>query len=42
VKIISGSVGDESVVVAGVNVLNENERVKVLDPVSKTNVGGLL
>lgn len=42
VRIRSGLSGDESVVVAGVNVLNENERVKVLDPVSKTNVGGLL
>ena len=42
VKIISGLSGNESVVVAGVNVLNDNQQVKVLEPVSETNVGGLL
>jgi len=30
------------VVVAGVNSLNENDKVEPLEPVSETNVGGLL
>ena len=40
--ISSGLKGDEQVVRAGVNVLQENEKVGVMDGPKKTNVGGLL
>ena len=42
VKITGGLRGDEKVVVAGVNVLQENQKVEVLQTVSETNIGGLL
>jgi RND family efflux transporter MFP subunit len=42
IRIASGLQINEQVVVAGVNLLNENEKVEPLTPVSKTNVGGLL
>jgi len=42
IRINSGLQVNEQVVVAGVNLLNENEKVEPLAPVSKTNVGGLL
>jgi hypothetical protein len=34
--------GKEKVVVAGVNVLKENQKVVLLETASKTNIGGLL
>ena len=40
--IISGLQPGEKVVVAGVNLISENERVEPLVPVSETNAGGLL
>lgn len=40
--ISSGLKGDEQVVRAGVNALQENEKVGVMDGPEKTNVGGLL
>jgi hypothetical protein len=42
IKIISGLNGNEKVVVAGVNVLRENQKVEILKPASETNFGGLL
>jgi len=42
VRIIHGLTGNEKVVVAGVNVLKENQKVEVLETAGKTNVGGLL
>lgn len=42
IKIISGLQPGEQVVVAGVTLIGENERVEPLEPVSETNVGGLL
>ena len=38
----SGLNGNEIIVVAGVNILKENQRVDILDNASDTNVGGLL
>ena len=40
--ISSGLKGDEQVVRAGVNALQENEKVRVIHTDSKTNVGGLI
>lgn len=40
--VTDGLKGDERVVKAGVNALQDNEKVKIIDSVSKTNVGGLL
>ena len=42
IRVTSGLNSDEVVVVAGVNVLTENQKVEVLGKVSETNVGGLL
>ncbi|SHF05066.1 RND family efflux transporter, MFP subunit [Mariniphaga anaerophila] len=42
IRIKEGLQVKEQVVVAGVNSLNENEKVKLLEPVSETNVGGLM
>jgi RND family efflux transporter MFP subunit len=42
VIIRSGLKNGDKVVVSGANVLNENEKVQVLQPASKTNIGGLL
>jgi RND family efflux transporter MFP subunit len=42
VRILNGLTGNEKVVVAGVNVLKENQKVEVLETAGKTNVGGLL
>jgi len=42
IRISGGLEGNEQVVVAGVNSLNENDKVEPLEPVSETNVGGLL
>lgn len=42
IRIVSGVQVTEQVVVAGVNQLNENDKVEPLAPVSATNVGGLL
>ncbi|MBW6537331.1 MAG: efflux RND transporter periplasmic adaptor subunit [Mariniphaga sp.] len=42
IRIESGVQVNEQVVVAGVNQLNENEQVEPLEPVSETNIGGLL
>lgn len=41
--VISGSVADgDQVVTSGVHHISDGEKVELLDPVSKTNVGGLL
>lgn len=40
--VTAGLRGDEQVVKAGVNALRDNQKVKVIDNVSRTNVGGLL
>lgn len=40
--VIEGLTGQERIVRAGVNVLREGERVRVIESPSKTNVGGLL
>ena len=42
VTIANGLKAGEIVVSAGVNSLQENQTVKVLDPISSTNKGGLL
>jgi hypothetical protein len=42
IRISGGLEGNEQVVVAGVNSLNENDKVEPLEPVSETNVGGQL
>lgn len=38
----SGLNGSEQVVEAGVNSLHDGEKVKVIEPTSETNVGGLM
>ena len=42
ILILSGLQGNETIVVAGVNVLNEGEKVEMIKPASETNIGGLL
>ena len=42
IRISDGLKPEEQIVVAGVNNLSDNERVEPLEPVSETNVGGLL
>jgi RND family efflux transporter MFP subunit len=42
VRITKGIQVNEQVVVAGVNTLNDNDRVEPVRPVSDTNIGGLL
>lgn len=42
VYVMSGLQPGEQVVVAGVSLISENERVELLEPVSETNAGGLL
>lgn len=42
IHIVSGLKGNETIVVAGVNLLNDGEKVEVIKPVSETNIGGLL
>ncbi len=42
VRIEEGLSGNEMIVVAGVHVLKENQKVEVIGPVSETNIGGLL
>lgn len=40
--VLGGLTGDEQIVRAGVHVLQEGEKVRVIDAPSSTNVGGLL
>lgn len=40
--VVDGLTGDEQIVNAGVNALQDNEKVRIIEPVSPTNVGGLL
>lgn len=40
--VVDGLSGDEHIVNAGVNALRDNEKVRIIEPVSPTNVGGLL
>lgn len=40
--VVDGLSGDEQIVNAGVNALRDNEKVRIIEPVSTTNVGGLL
>lgn len=40
--ITSGLSGNESIVRAGVNMLHEGEKVRVIDEPSETNAGGIL
>lgn len=40
--VIEGLTGEERIVRAGVNVLQEGQRVRVVEKTSKTNIGGLL
>jgi membrane fusion protein, multidrug efflux system len=42
IRIVSGLSGADSIVVAGVNSLHENEKVRLLEAASETNIGGLL
>lgn len=42
IYITKGLNGTETIVVAGVNTLNDNEKVEIVKPTSKTNIGGLL
>lgn len=42
IRISEGLQPEEQIVVAGVNNLTDNERVQPLEPVSETNLGGLL
>jgi multidrug efflux pump subunit AcrA (membrane-fusion protein) len=42
IRISQGLQPNELIVVAGVNNLTENEQVEPLEPISETNVGGLL
>lgn len=42
IQIVSGLKGNEIIVVAGVNLLNDGEKVDIIKPVSETNIGGLL
>jgi RND family efflux transporter MFP subunit len=41
-RVLSGLTGQEIIVVAGVNVLKEEQKVIPIKPVTETNVGGLL
>lgn len=40
--VVKGLTGEERIVQAGVHVLRDGERVRVIEKPSKTNVGGLL
>ena len=40
--VVEGLTGEERIVRAGVHVLREGERVRVVEKTSETNVGGLL
>lgn len=40
--VTSGLAGDERIVLAGVNVLRDGDKVRPIEKVSKTNVGGLM
>lgn len=42
IQLIAGLQAGEQIVVAGVSLLNPNDRVEPLEPVSQTNIGGLL
>jgi RND family efflux transporter MFP subunit len=42
IRIISGLKSDELIIVAGVTVLREGEVVKLIEPASATNIGGLM
>lgn len=42
IRVSRGLTGEEVIVVAGVNVIKENQKVTPIKPVSETNVGGLL
>lgn len=42
IRITQGLEINEMIVVAGVNLLHENEKVEPIEPASKTNIGGLL
>jgi membrane fusion protein, multidrug efflux system len=42
VEVVSGLEASESIVTAGIHYLTEGQTVKPIEPVSKTNVGGLL
>ena len=40
--VASGLSGDETIVRAGVNSLQEGEKIRIIEQPSKTNVGGVL
>jgi RND family efflux transporter MFP subunit len=42
IRIVQGLRTDEKIVVAGVNQLNDNQKVEPIEPVSETNIGGLM
>ena len=42
IRIVQGLQTDEKIVVAGVNQLNDNQKVEPIEPVSETNIGGLM
>lgn len=42
IRIVSGLSETDSIVIAGVNYLHENEEVRLLEKASETNIGGLL
>lgn len=42
VRVVNGLLKGESIIVSGVNILKENQKVEPIKEVSKTNVGGLL
>ena len=42
IRIVQGLQTDEKIVVAGVNQLNDNQKVELIEPVSETNIGGLM
>ena len=42
IRVKDGISETDTVVVAGTHVLKENQKVEIVEPASKTNVGGLL
>jgi len=42
IRVMEGLDGSETIVISGVNMLREGEKVKILEKPAKTNVGGLL
>jgi hypothetical protein len=42
ISIVAGLQENEEIVIGGLNLISEGEKVKVVAPVSKTNIGNIL